>query len=243
MRIEFSIFARKFYMKKLIFFILFICITITSKAQINEIGVFAGGSNYIGDIGSEYYINPNNFMGGIIYKYNFNPRMALRGTFTYAQLSADDANANNSARQQRGLRFTNSVKELSVGLEYNYFDYNIDTHNQTHTPYILVGIAAFNYNVVTDYIAPQEYKYDSKTTAAIPFGIGYKFKIARSLAMAIEVRATYTFTDEIDYNFYDEVESIPELEFGNPNSNDWYVLSGISIVYAFGKPPCYATPY
>lgn len=244
MRIDFSIFARKFYMKKLIFFILFICVTITSKAQINEIGIFAGGSNYIGDIGSEYYINPNNFMGGIIYKYNFNPRMALRGTFTYANLSADDANANNSARQQRGLRFTNSVKELAVGLEYNYFDYNIDTHNQTHTPYILVEIAAFNYNVVSDYISPQQYVYDSKTTLAIPFGIGYKFKIARSLAMAIEVRATYTFTDEIDYNYFSEgADKIPELEFGNPNSNDWYMLSGISFVYAFGKPPCYATPY
>jgi len=231
-------------MKKLIFFILFICITITSKAQKNEIGVFAGGSNYIGDIGSEYYINPNNFMGGIIYKYNFNTRMALRGTFTYAQLSADDENATNNARQQRGLRFTNSVKELAVGLEYNYFDFNTDTHHQTHTPYILVELSAFNYNVVSKYVAPQEYEYGSKTSLAIPFGIGYKFKIARSLAMAIEVKATYTFTDEIDYNFYGEGDNrIPELEFGNPNSNDWYVFTGISFVYAFGRPPCYATPY
>jgi hypothetical protein len=238
-RIEFFIFARNFYMKKLIYFISFICFTITSTAQINEIGVFVGGANYVGDIGSEYYINPNNFMGGVIYKYNLNPRMALRGTFTFAQISADDANATNSARQQRGLRFSNTIKELAVGLEYNYFEYNLNTYHQTQTPYILVELAAFNYNVAISEFAPLEYEYGSKTSIAIPFGLGYKFKISRGLAMALEVRATYTFTDEIDYNN----SEFPSLTFGNPNSNDWYTFTGISIVYAFGRPPCYATPY
>ena len=226
-------------MKKLVLFISFICITITSNAQINEIGFIVGGSNYIGDIGSEYYINPNNFMGGIIYKWNVNPRMALRGTFTYSQISADDADATNQGRQLRGLRFTNSVKELAAGLEYNYFDYNIDKYNQRQTPYLLVEIAAVNYNVVTAETTPKEYEYDSKISLAIPFGIGYKTRIARDFAMAVEIRATYTFTDELDYNNYD----IESLTFGNPNSNDWYTFVGLSFVYAFGRPPCYATPY
>jgi hypothetical protein len=31
----------------------------TSQAQINEIGVFVGGSNFIGDVGSTTYVNPN----------------------------------------------------------------------------------------------------------------------------------------------------------------------------------------
>ena len=77
-------------MKKFVLLIAVICITISSKAQINEIGMFVGGSNYIGDIGPEYYINPNNFMVGAIYKWNMNPRIAIRGTFTFAQLSSDD---------------------------------------------------------------------------------------------------------------------------------------------------------
>lgn len=178
-------------------------------------------------------------MGGIIYKYNLNPRMALRGTFTYAELSSDDANATNNARQQRSLRFSNTIKELAVGLEYSYFEYNLNTYNQTHTPYILIELAAFNYNTAVNETAPQQYEYNSKTSVAIPFGIGYKFKIARGFAMALEARATYTFTDEIDYNN----SEIPSLSFGNPNSNDWYMFTGISFVYAFGRPPCYATPY
>jgi hypothetical protein len=57
--------------------------------------------------------------------------------------------------------------------------------------------------------------------------------------MAFEIRTAYTFTDSIDFNDSD----IPELAFGNPNNNDWYTFTSISFVYAFGRPPCYATPY
>lgn len=228
-------------MKKLILFISFICITISSKGQINEIGIFVGGANYIGDIGPEYFINPNTLMGGVIYKRNINPRMALRGTFTYAELSSDDANATNVGRELRGLRFTNTIKELGVGLEYSYFEYNIDDYRFTQTPYLLLGIAGFNYQVVASEISnsPGEYNYGSKMGVAIPFGAGYKFKVGTDFAMAFELRANYTFTDEIDYNN----NEFDELTFGNPKNNDWYMMASISFVYSFGRPPCYATPY
>jgi hypothetical protein len=226
-------------MKKYIFFIAFICLAVRSEGQINEIGIFVGGSNYSGDIGSEYFINPNNLMGGLIYKWNMNPRIALRGTFTYAQITADDKDATNIARNNRGLRFNNSIKELALGFEFNYFEYNLDDYRQTHTPYLLFEIAAFNYKVVTEETSPQNYEYDSKTSFAIPFGIGYKTKLFGDLAIALELRMRYTFEDDIDYNNHE----INSLSFGNPNSNDWYMLTGISLVYTFGRPACYSTPY
>ena len=229
-------------MKKLVLLIAFICVTTTSKAQINEVGFFVGGSNYIGDIGPEYYINPNNFMGGIIYKWNMNPRIAFRGTFTYAQISSNDSDATNRARFIRGIGFNNSIKELALGIEFNYLEYNIDDHQKTYTPYLLVEIAAFNYNVANSENRPvgsKQYEYSSKTSFVIPFGIGYKTKLTSDFAIALELRARYTFEDDIDYN-NNKIES---LTFGNPNSNDWYILSGISLVYTFGRPACYATPY
>ncbi|WP_298264785.1 DUF6089 family protein [uncultured Lutibacter sp.] len=226
-------------MKKLIVFFAFISITTSSIAQIHEIGVFVGGSNYIGDIGSEYYINPNDFMGGLIYKKNINPRMALRGTFTYAHISADDTNSTNQQRYYRGIGFNNSIKELAVGLEFNFFEYNIDDFRKSKTPYLLVELAAFNYNIVSKEPAPKNYEYTSNTSFAIPFGIGYKTKLFHDFAVAFELRARYTFVDDLDYNN----PKINTLTFGNPKSNDWYMLSGISIVYTFGRPPCYATPY
>ena len=234
-------------MKKFVLFTAIVFITMTSKAQINEVGLFVGGSNYIGDIGPEYYINPNNLMGGVIYKWNMNPRIALRGTFTLTNISSDDANATNKARFNRGMRFTNSIKELAVGLEFNYFEYNLDDYRKTKTPYLLAEFAAFSYSVVskeTEIIPPTGpkeyvYEYESKTGFAIPFGIGYKTKLYNDFAIALEIRARYTFADDLDYNKQDTIS----LKFGNPDSNDWYVLTGISLVYSFGRPPCYANPY
>jgi len=226
-------------MKKFVLIITFICVTTSSKAQINEIGFFVGASNYIGDIGPEYYINPNNFMGGVIYKWNMNPRIALRGTFTYAQISSNDKDATNIARYNRGIGFNNSIKELAVGVEFSYFEYDISDYQKTNTPYLLVEIAAFNYNVVTAETTPKQYQYSSKTSFAIPFGIGFKTKLSGDIAVALELRARYTFEDDIDYNN----NTIESLTFGNPNSNDWYILSGISFVYTFGRPACYSTPY
>lgn len=228
-------------MKKFVLFTAIVFITMTSKAQINEVGLFVGGSNYIGDIGPEYYINPNNIMVGAIYKWNMNPRIAIRGTFTYAEISSDDAHATNKARFNRGMRFRNSIKELAVGVEFNYFEYNLDDDRKTHTPYLLVEFAAFNYNAVRSETPPGslQYNYESKTAYAIPFGIGYKTKLVNDFAIALEIRARYTFVDDIDYNN----QKINSLKFGNPDSNDWYILTGISLVYSFGRPPCYANPY
>ena len=169
-------------MKKFVLFTAIVFITMTSKAQINEVGLFVGGSNYIGDIGPEYYINPNNLMGGVIYKWNLNPRIALRGTFTLTNISSDDADATNIARYNRGMRFTNSIKELAVGVEFNYFEYNLDDYRKTHTPYLLVEFAAFNYNVVSKETGPLKYDYESKTAYSIPFGIGYKTKLVTDFA-------------------------------------------------------------
>lgn len=227
-------------MKKLVLLFAFICITTTSTAQINEVGFFIGGSNYIGDIGSEYYIFPNNLMGGVIYKWNMNPRIAVRGTFTYAQISSNDNQATNKARNFRSLGFKNTIKELAIGIEFNYFDYNINNYKSLQTPYILLEIAAFNYTTVTSETptGSGQYNYNSKTSYAIPFGLGYKRKLFQNFAVAVEIRARYTFEDNIDYN-NNKIES---LTFGNPNSNDWYILSGITFVYTFGRPPCYSTP-
>lgn len=226
-------------MKKFVVFISACCFTVMSYSQINEIGIFAGGSNYIGDIGRENFIYPNNFMGGVLYKRNVNPRIALRGNFTYAEISADDNDSNNLARYTRGISFTNTIKELAVGLEFNFFEYNLDNFRLTHSPYILLQIGAVNYSVAEEEVGSQQYNYTNKTAFTLPFGVGYKTKLTGSFAMAVELRAQYTFQDDLDYN-NSEIDS---LSFGNPDDNDWYVLTGISFVYTFGRPPCYVTPY
>ena len=79
---------------------------------INEIGFFVGGTNYVGDVGRTNYIQPNNPGGSILYKYNLNPRIALRGSLSRFSLLGDDAESENAIRQARGFRFKNVVNEL-----------------------------------------------------------------------------------------------------------------------------------
>ncbi|MDP2087873.1 MAG: DUF6089 family protein [Flavobacteriaceae bacterium] len=225
-------------MKKQRILYIFIFITSSLWAQLHEVGFFVGGSNYIGDIGNEAYFNPNQLGGGILYKRNINTRIALRATYTRLKLIADDADASNIVRKNRRSRFVNTLNELSAGIEFNYFNYDLTTQSQAYTPYLLFELVAFNYSVISGGNSSGDYEYERKTSYAIPFGIGYKAKLFDHFAVAAEIKARYTFVDDLDYNN----PKIPSLTFGNPESNDWYVFAGISFVYSFGRPPCFIAP-
>lgn len=223
-------------MKKSFITLLFVSFSTILLGQINEVGFFFGGSNYIGDVGRTNYIYPNEFAGGIIYKWNWNPRIAVRGTLSHLPISGNDADADNYGRTNRGFDFSNTINEVALGLEFNFYEYDLSTKDKTSTPYILIELAAFNYQVVQNTTATAgEYLYTDKTSYAIPFGVGYKSKLFGKLAIAFETKFRYTFEDNLDYS----TNQFPELDFGG-NGNDWYVFTGISVVYTFGRPACYS---
>jgi hypothetical protein len=219
------------YIKVVILGLLF---STTLQAQLlNEIGFFVGGSNYSGDIGKETYIAPNRLAGSLVYKRNLNNRISLRSTFSYYDIAAADKNSNNEGRRLRNYNFSNPITELALGLEINYWDYDITSHHNTYTPYIVVEFAGMYYDTVSSEVN-HELNYTNKISYAIPFGVGFKSKIANRISYAVEVRAQYTFEDDLDYNHPD----ISSLQFGNPTTNDWYFFSGVSLAYSFGRPPC-----
>jgi hypothetical protein len=223
-------------MKKSFITVLFVFFLNVFHGQINEIGFFAGGTNYIGDIGRTTYVYPNEFAGGIIYKWNWNPRMALRGTLSSLPISGDDANADNYGRTNRNFDFSNTINELALGLEFNFYEYDLSSKDKTSTPYILIELAAINYQIIQNTTAtPGIYQYENKTSYAIPFGVGYKSKLLGKLAIAFETKFRYTFEDDLDYS----TSQFPALDFGG-DGNDWYVFTGISLVYTFGRPACYS---
>ena len=205
-----------------------------SLGQLYEAGIAIGGSNYVGDIGRTNYIYPNKLAGAFIFKYNWNPKMALRASYSYLPIEANDLDADTDFRRSRGLTFKNSINELAIGLEYNFYEYNLSEIDKTWTPYILLEIAAFNYKHVVSETAPQQYVFDNKNGFAIPFGIGLKSKLVGDFAFAIETKFRYTFDDDLDYT----TETIQNLNFGGNNS-DWYMFTGVTLIYTFGRPPCY----
>ena len=208
--------------------------TTISLAQVYETGITIGGSNYVGDIGRTNYIYPNKIAGAAFFKYNWNPRIALRATFSYIPIEGNDFDDDTDYRRTRGINFTNTIHDLAIGLEYNFYDYNLSEVGKTWTPYIILEIAGFNYQYVINETAPGQYEFGSKNSFAIPFGVGIKSKLTGSLAIALESRVRYTFDDDLDYT----TNSIPALDFGSNNS-DWYMFTGVSIIYTFGRPPCF----
>ncbi|NUY81637.1 hypothetical protein HUK80_12065 [Flavobacterium sp. MAH-1] len=219
-------------------FVVFICIfgLSVSNAQIHEIGVFAGGSNFIGDVGRTNYIRPNELAYGILYKWNRSPRHSWRFSYTQSKLTANDLDSDMQARKTRGYNFENHVKEFSAGLEFNFFDFNLHEGKKLVTPYVFSGL---NYFIYEELYQLDGYKKDYRAGSfAIPMVVGVKSNIAENWVLGLEVGARWTFTDNLDGS-NPKNENLTELKFGNINNKDWYMFSGLTLTYTFGNKPCY----
>ena len=220
-------------------YLFLICFTsfISTNAQIHEIGVFVGGSNYIGDIGPTAFVAPKEMAFGLLYKWNKSPRHSWRISYTQAKITSNDANASTPGRTQRGYNFENNIKEVSLGLEFNFFDFNLHELMPKITPYIYSGVSYFAYDEL--YFVGGEMKVDKTSTSfAIPMTLGIKSNILTHLVLGVEAGARYTITDNIDGS-NPKNNNLAPLRFGNINSNDWYVFSGFTLTYTFGNKPCY----
>ena len=84
------------------------------QSQIHELGVFLGGSNFIGEVGPTTYVAPNEPALGILYKWNKSPRHSWRVSYMQSTIKSNDADSKEPSRNQRGYYFENNVKELSL---------------------------------------------------------------------------------------------------------------------------------
>ena len=218
---------------------LFLFSSLITKAQIHEIGLFLGGSNYIGDVGKTNYIDPNESALGILYKWNKSPRHSWRASYTYSKISGDDKNASEPARKQRGYRFENSIKELSLGLEFDFFDFDLHDSEPKFTPYVYSGLSYIRYDGL--YFLNEDMKIDKTYgTVAIPMTVGIKTNFLENFVLGFEAGVRYSFKDDLDGSNPTN-EKFENLQFGNTNSNDWYVFTGFTLTYTFGNKPCFCT--
>lgn len=207
----------------------------TMDAQIHEVGVFLGGSNYIGDVGLTTFIAPNEPALGILYKWNKNPRLSYRFSLTGAYISSNDLDSKEPGRNQRGYSFRNSIKEVSAGIEFNFFDFNLHETKTKVTPYVHSGLNYFRYPEFSIVVGKNSSE-KVNSSLAIPITLGVKSNVLPHFIIGVEVGTRYTFTDNLDgSNPKDENLT----KFGNINNNDWYVFSGLTLTYTFGDKPCY----
>jgi len=205
-------------------------------AQINEVGGFIGGANYIGDVGNTQYINPRDMAFGVLYRWNQTPRHSFRLSLSMGRVRADDAQSEVPARQLRGYSFKNAITEAAVLFEFNFFEFNLHEEDRKVTPYIASGLAYTNYDRM--YFDKGRLRTTGRgNTLALPMIVGVKAHIANEWVLGAEVGVRYTFTDNFDGSHPDG--GYDKFKFGNINSNDWYVFSGLTLTYTFGDKPCY----
>ncbi|MGB5819626.1 MAG: DUF6089 family protein [Saonia sp.] len=218
--------------------LILVCVYGEMSAQTYEIGLFAGGANNIGEVGRTNYVLPSGPAFGGLFKWNKSKRYAWRASIIYGSFTADDSKSDDSSRQQRGFSLDNSVLEASAGLEFNFVEYNLHKLGPAFTPYVYTGLTYFRYDFNYFDAAGQLQDIDQKDGSfAIPMIVGLKTRLTQHLILGAEVGARYTFTDNLDAS-NPEGSNFEQFRFGNIFSDDWYVFSGFTITYTFGRKPC-----
>ncbi|MDY3547706.1 DUF6089 family protein [Riemerella anatipestifer] len=168
-------------MKKIIFGLLsMFTISAVSFAQKHEVGIYAGVSNLVGDIGKTDYILhkplPLSRMSefglpthiGILYRMNFNPYQTLRFNLGYTNIQFNDKVANEIYRNQRGNYGTNSIYSLESIFEYQFLPVNNEQKSPMLSPYIFGGIGAMLYSSVNTTLDFSSYQLVDATGAFTP---------------------------------------------------------------------------
>lgn len=225
-------------MKKLVLYILFIGFFNSSKAQIHEVGVFAGGINYVGDVGKTTYINPNELALGFIYKWNKSVRHSYRFTYMQGGIKANDLDSKVASRYLRDYSFTNTIKEVSAGIEFNFFPFDLHQFDMQYTPYVFTGVNYFWHNNFKSDDITVGKGFDSGRNFSIPMVVGFKARVAHSFIIGVEAGARYTLSDNLDGSNSPN-DDYKSIRFGNLKSNDWYMFTGATLTYTFGENPCF----
>ena len=155
-----------------------------------EVGAMVGASSYYGDANYHIPFKNINVMGGLLWRYNINPRMAVKADFAVAGISGNTENFDN--RFPGGdVEFSRTIYELGGQFEYNFLAYGDGSgYKKTHriVPYIFAGLGLT--------YAPKPAKH--VFAANMPVGLGVKYKVIPRLNLGCELSFRFTHSDDLD---------------------------------------------
>lgn len=196
-----------------IFKILSLLTVFGAKAQYSEIGFFAGGTHFIGDVGIYHIHLPQDYAFGGFFQYNIDRHWAIRGQVNYGRIRNADSMSILDNRVNRNLSFHSPILEGSLMMRFNFLEYEPGT-SHWHTPYILGGGGIFSFEPRAEY---QGETYELRTlgtegqrspasnqgfypeaSAFFIFGMGYKWAIGDYTSLSVETTFRRTRTDYLD---------------------------------------------
>jgi hypothetical protein len=195
----------------------------TAGAGLHEIGAGLAGLNYTGDVSPNY--NFRNYRPGLLlfYRFNISPVVNFRLAFVGGSLYGDESNSLDPIPYARKAKFSTQLTEFAACVEYNFFNYRPKKEVYRFSPYLTAGLCFFN----------------SKTAGGaqigVPMGMGIKYRASRRINLGFELVARKTFTDKLDGvdSYYIGVH-----QTANPNTNDWYYVTAITLSYTVYSVVC-----
>ncbi len=211
-----------------------------SFSQNYELGLFAGASNYQGDLAGGLIIwKETQPAGGLFVRYSPLDFVSFKLGFTSGKFIGNDKNSPDLSIQKRGFSFTSNVRELAAFTEFHLPQYGSSSYGlfkPRFSPFIFGGVGLSMVNGIP--IAPKDrtpYPFPEEGVKtqflSIPAGVGVKFRFTESFATSLEWGTRAVFSDYLD----------GISKNGNPNRNDWYMFMGVTFSYVidaggYGSP-------
>jgi Domain of unknown function (DUF6089) len=203
------------YLKGLLAGFIFFLLVSPAKAQTMEIGLFGGGSYYLGEMNSWFHFNKTQLAYGASARLNLNPRWAVRLSYYRGGIQGVDTVTTRALPND--FSFKSTVNDISAVAEFNFWEYFTGSKKDYFTPYLFAG--------VTYYFS------DYSSGLAFPFGAGCKLSLSERLALGAELGLRKTFSDELDGVNATKYQSGIDLGADKTFTWDWYNFFGISITY------------
>src|SRR5260370_28937996 len=195
-------------MPKFVSFLLLIFISFSLHAQTWEVGGFAGGSAYMGDLNPNNPVKVSGIALGAFVKRNFDGYLSAKLNYTFGQISGADNTSSNPQLRRRNLSFMTTLNELSLIGEFNFLKYIPEAGENRYTPFIYLGVGVVGYNPQASYqghtydlrplMTEGEVKPYPKQALAFPYGVGFKYNFSGKLNLIADIGYRNPSTDYLD---------------------------------------------
>ena len=175
-------------------FLLLVSVCMVSAQELEykmELGALAGGSFYMGDANFTTPFKNTAPMGGLLARYNFNPRMVVKGDLAVGRIKGSTEGISNDFPGEGHSTFSRNVYELGAQFEYSFFAYGMGAgykDSRRFTPYVLGGVGLTYAPKPANHVVAMN----------LPLGLGVKYKLAPRINCGAEWSKRFTTSDRLE---------------------------------------------
>jgi hypothetical protein len=154
-----------------------------------ELGGMLGASFYLGDANYSTLYKNTGLGGGLMGRYNFNPRQSLKFNLLYGNISGDATKLKNKFPDipEQKWSFDEPVVDLGCQYELGFWAYGTGKGykgTKRLVPYIQFGLG-FTYG-------------GDELTMNIPFGFGVRYKLRERVNIGLDWTMRFSMSDKLD---------------------------------------------